>query len=269
MTSLKSFLSRQIAKLKKVLKKQIFWKILAALFMALYTSWYVQPVSTARLIKMPGFYLSFIFSFVLTMLVFWWSENINNHLNKRYPWRYDREKRLLMQTTFGLVGLAIADYTFVRLYFWAFQMDFRASGFMDIEFPMTIGLLLTLNTLYLVKEMSPTYFGNDNDNDIDEAYVKVIEAQLMTKRYLLQIEDIVCFKREGNVGYLWDHKGTLYNMNYKMEELNKILDPAIFVQVNRSEIFALSFINGVDTKNLLVLLKVPLNVDAKITKSRY
>lgn len=266
MTSLKLDLSKLKAKLKKYFKKKLFWKLMAALLMATYTSWYVQPIATSRLVKMPGFYSSFIFSFLLTMFIFWLTNKVNSTLNKNYKWFNGKEKRLLMQLAFGLLGIALIDYMLVRTYFWVFNINFKTSGFMDIEFPMTIGLLLTLNTLYLVEEMSPAYF----EEKAKQGYAQIIDAHLMSKYFALNIEEVVCLKREGNIGFLWHENKTCYNMNYKMDQLNKMLNPAAFVQINRSEIFALKSIAGFDKANATILLKQPLaQVEGKISKGRY
>ncbi len=234
--------------------------------MALYTSWYVQPISAAKLLKMPGFYAAFIFSFALTLVIFLLARMNNNYLNKHYKWLNGKEKRWAIQVASGILGIAMIDYGVVRAYFWLFEIDFSKSGFMDIEFPMTVVLLITLNMLYMVQEMSPTYFGVRSLNN----YAQVLEAHIMNKQFLVHIDNVVCLKREGNIGFLWDNNDTLYNIDYKMEELNNMLNPSMFVQISRSEIFALKYIAGFDNKNASIILKQAIfQVEGKISRNRY
>lgn len=64
--------------------------------------------------------------------------------------------------------------------------------------------------------------------------------------FLLKTANIVCFKADGNLVLAYDAKGKRHAVNYKLTQLEDILEPARFYRLNRSEIVQLDYIEKME-----------------------
>lgn len=94
--------------------------------------------------------------------------------------------------------------------------------------------------------------------------VSVFEAGIGRKIMKIQGKDVACFEREHNTGYIWLKDGSKYNMEYKLYELAKMIDPVLFFQINRSQMVCIQIIKGyepIKNRQYLVLLKDEIILD--------
>jgi len=61
----------------------------------------------------------------------------------------------------------------------------------------------------------------------------------------IQTEKIMMFSADGRVVYIVTDQGREYIVDYKMEELDEVLDPKIFFRINRTYTVNINFIRDV------------------------
>lgn len=61
----------------------------------------------------------------------------------------------------------------------------------------------------------------------------------------IEVERIVCFYSLEKASYLLDNHGKTYDVNYSLEQLEKLLDPAVFFRINRKYLVNINFIRDI------------------------
>lgn len=64
--------------------------------------------------------------------------------------------------------------------------------------------------------------------------------------FLLKTEDIAYFTASDDLVFAMDHKNKRHVVNYRMSDLEEILDPATFFRINRSEIININYIQKME-----------------------
>lgn len=252
--------------------KSFKWVTYLRVTVILILSFYIvvagQILPISKLIQYPGFYVAVVFSFLLILLIVYIVKWFNKKLDQKYPWRAMPLKRLIYQVIICYLSILTLIYVAVRIYFWLLKADFHASGYMNLEFQLVNWMLLALNFKLIIIEMWPAYFQKDNRDK--KQYLSEMECNISTKKIFLPIAEIACFKREGNVGSVWSKQNEKYHINLNMEQLNERLDPHLFIQISRSEMFAYSYIKGYDSKAAKIDFKTSLDpeVTGKISEGR-
>lgn len=84
-------------------------------------------------------------------------------------------------------------------------------------------------------------------------------------------KEIACFVRE-NLNYLWTFSGNKYILDYvTLEEIEDLLDPAVFYRANRQSIVHIDAIQSVkphENQKLTVTLKPPLKMEQDISREK-
>ena len=233
-----------------------------------------QNLPFRQLFNYVGFYIAVLFSFLIILGSLALVKRLNKKLDKTYPWQDVPLKRFFYQLISCHLFILVVIYAVVRLYFYLLNGDFNGSGYMRNEFQLVNWMLLAYNFKLLIVEMCPTYFQQNTVDEIIESipivYLNEIACEFKTKKMFLAVEEIACFKRENNLGLVYTTKNEMFFMKYKMDELSQQLDPSKFIQISRSELFALNFINGYDKNKAKINMKEPLDerVVGKISEGR-
>lgn len=91
-------------------------------------------------------------------------------------------------------------------------------------------------------------------NQLKDLLKKLEEKRNFKTRFMIKIgehirsittENIVYFYAEGRNAYITNDQGRRLIIDYKLEDLEEILDPALFFRVNRTFILNINFINDV------------------------
>jgi DNA-binding LytR/AlgR family response regulator len=84
-------------------------------------------------------------------------------------------------------------------------------------------------------------------------------------------KDIACFVRD-NLNYIYTFSGEKYITDYvTLEEIEELLDPAVFFRANRQSIVHIDAIQSIkpsDTKKLTITLKGPLKMEQDISREK-
>lgn len=258
----------EVFSLKQRPSKSLKWATYLRVSVILILSFYIvvagQVLPLSKLINYPGFYIAVLFSFALILIIVYVVKWLNKKLSQKYAWRAMPIKRLIYQVAICYLLVLMAIYAAIRIYFWLLQGEFHSSGYMNTEFHLVIWMLLAFNFKLVIIEIWPDYFQNEKE------YLAEIECYISTKKTFLPIAEVACFKRDGNVGAVWSKQNEKFNINFTMEQLKERVDPQLFIQISRSEMFAHSFIKGYDSKSAKIDFKSPLDeqVTGKVSAGR-
>ncbi|MBB2145799.1 hypothetical protein GM921_09895 [Pedobacter sp. LMG 31464] len=245
-----------------------------------------QSKSSWQLFHQLNYWVALTFSVVASFLLIQMVHWITKWLDRKYDWVRSWLPRVLLQFVLGILLVLALDILFIRGYFWVFNNDFDKSGYMTVEFPIIKWMVLSLNILYVAWFFAAHYFASSLANhqlssELDgfyqmrekqEGYQYNIEAKLGNKVVMVLPQEVLCFEREENVGYVWMKDGRKYNIDLKMQELAELLNPLEFYQISRSLMFSLSAIKGyekVKNKQANLILLDDFEIPLPLLVSRY
>jgi len=80
-------------------------------------------------------------------------------------------------------------------------------------------------------------------------------VKVRNKGYSVTATEILYFQYEDNATILYANKQQKYLINYSLDELSQLLDPALFFRINRRQIIQINFIErlGTANKNKLII----------------
>lgn len=268
--------------------KYLHWSIrmLIAFFVAILINTEGQHKPFSVLITQANYQLAVGFSFLLGVLLIWLIHLFTKKLDERLPWFTHLFKRIFFQFLLGVCVVLLFNYLVIRIYFWFFEMDFVKTGYMQVEFPIIRWMVLFMNAFYITwffavslrrgakrnAELNSELYGFYQMKEQVKGYQPFIDAGLGNKVVKISPEEVACFERGENVGWVWLLDGTRFNINYKMQELAEILDPRLFFQISRSVMISVKAVRGyvkVKNKQGELNLKDGLTVDASLLVSRH
>lgn len=237
------------------------------------------------LIWQHNYQVAMAFSWPFTFLLMFWVHYCTKKLDKLMPWTSHWIIRVLLQFLFAVVLVLIADVVGVKAYFLLLDGDFENSGYMQIEFPIIRWMVLFLNSFYIAWFFAVNYFESRKINDglkdyifllndqkeTEHNYIQKIEGKLGNKIMQIDLNEVACFEREENIGYVYLLDERRFNVDLKLNELSSLLDPSLFYQINRSVMISFAAIKGYEkVKNMQakVILKDDLFLDASLLVSR-
>jgi hypothetical protein len=270
---------------KKV--KYLHWGII--LLIALIISHVIVVESQMKpvlvLVHQYNYKVAMAFSWPFTFLLMLWIHFCTRKLDVYVPWTSKWGWRLGLQFILGVLLVLTLDYAVVKSYFIAFGQDFEKSGYMEIEFPIVRWMVLFMNVLYIAWFFIINFRNSTRMNDglkdyianlYDQKekarfYAQKIEAKLGKKIIQVELNEVACFEREENIGYVYLLDGRKFNVDLKLSELATLLDSFPFYQINRSVMISFSAIEGyekVKNKQAKIILKEFLELDVSLLVSR-
>ncbi len=222
----------------------------------------------------------------LAFLMILWIHFCNKKLDRYVTWISKWGFRLTLQLILGVVVPLILNVLVIKVYFRCANEDFEQSGYMQNEFPVVRWMVLFINVLYIAWFFAINYFRSKKINDELKGYIyslqdgedqekfslPTIEAKLGNKILQVGLDEIACFEREDSIGYVYLLDGRKFNVDFKLYELNELLEGSPFYQINRSVIISFSIIKGyekVKNQQALVILKDDIILDVSLLVSRY
>jgi hypothetical protein len=188
-----------------------------------------------------NYYIAMLYSTGIAVLIIQSVHVISIYLDKRIPWDVNWCKRLVYQCLLGLLLILLLNYLAIRLYFWLFNNDFYASGYMQIEFQIVCWMLLSLNIIYVSWYYIRLHHKQMAITKQPEIF---IEGSLGNKVFKINSKDILAIIKKGNVGIIYTRNQRSYTSNDAIQLHIQKLDHTLFFQINRSEIYARSVIIG-------------------------
>ncbi len=240
-----------------------------------------QKKSVWIILQQLNYYVAMIFSVLVCVGLVYLVHRFTKVLDKRLPWMGSWPKRAGMQFLLGICLILLLDVLLVRGYFWIFNNDFDKSGYMRVEYPVVRAMVILLNVMYVAWFFIENYNWRTEENselvlklrdlsgkiEARSKYPKKMEVKLGSKVITIDLVNVVCFEREENVGYVWMKDGRKYNMDYKMQELVQLMDPAFFFQISRAVMFSLLYIDGYEkVKNQQVMIILRSGIDVQVSR---
>lgn len=237
------------------------------------------------IIRQLNYQLAMAFSWPFTFLLMLWIHYLTKKLDIYLPWTSKWVMRVFLQFLFGVIFVLVVDVLVVRLYFFVFDSDFEKSGYMQIEFIIVRWMVLFMNTFYIAWFFAVNYFDGRKINDElkdyiiflndqkeqERFYAQKIEGKLGNKIIQVELNEVACFEREENIGYVYLLDGRKFNMDLKLNDLVKLLDTSSFYQINRSIMISFAAIKGyekVKNQQAKIILKDDLILDVSLLVSR-
>ncbi|MFC5283238.1 LytR/AlgR family response regulator transcription factor [Pedobacter alpinus] len=242
------------------------FRIAASVWIAWFLNTPTQYKSFFTLCQQRNYQEAVLFSFLMSILVTTGVHYTSRKLDQYWPWEKSLWIRIIAQLLLGVLGMILIAYLGVKLYFRLVDGDIESSNYFTLEFPLVQMSIITLNVLYLcyymiVKNVKP------------KPEDKFLKGTLGGKSYFIAIADITYLLRAGKVGYIYTKKGKTFHIDYKMTELEQLLNASQFFKVNRSLIVSLDAVIGYKpVKNMQCLLilnqDIPPEIDLLVTRSR-
>ncbi|TCC88642.1 LytTR family transcriptional regulator [Pedobacter frigiditerrae] len=244
-----------------------------------------QPKSVWQILQQLNYWVAFVFSVSVAVLVMWLVHFVTRRLDRWLPWMTRLPHRIAMQFVLGICLILFLIYISVRCYFWGFGKDFYASGYMEVEFPIAKWMVLCMNILYIAWFYAESFIRSSIQNrrlsselsgfyqmmERKEGYLRDLDAKLGNKLITISPSEVICFEREENVGYVWMMDGRKFIIDYKMQELAGILDPGMFYQISRSVMLSIAAVKGyekVRNGQGLLILREGLAIEVSLLVSR-
>jgi DNA-binding LytR/AlgR family response regulator len=209
-------------------------RLMLALLVSHYLVVVPQTKSFWQIMRQTNYYWAMLFSTFITAALLQWVHLTTQYLDHRINWEDNLWKRGSYQLIFGVLLVLLIDYLFIRFYFWYFDSDFEASGYMQVEFQIVTIQVLLLNLIYVCRHYYLAYHIKKSQSS-EEIEVRVSLGDLVL--YIKAIE-ILAIIKNGNVGTIYTTDKKLYNTTESLEQHIKRLPAQDFMQVNRSEIYA-------------------------------
>ncbi|QEK50355.1 LytTR family transcriptional regulator [Pedobacter aquae] len=219
-------------------------RLLLALLVSHYLVVVPQTKSFWQIMQQDNYYWAMLFSTFIAAALLQWVHVTTKYLDSRLSWEDNLWKRGGYQILFGVLFVLLLDYLFIRFYFWYFDSDFDASGYMLVEFQIVTIQVLLLNLIYICRHYYLAYHVKKAQSS-EEIDVRVSLGDRVL--YIKAIEILAIIKR-GNVGTIYTTNKTVYNTTESLEQHLKKLPAQDFMRVNRSEIYSRWALKGYHRK---------------------
>lgn len=251
-------------------------RFLVALFVAHYIVVHAQAKPVLEIMQQSNYYVALAFSLAFALLLIQLIHTVTKILDGHCSWLHDPPMRLVLQFIFGVLTILILDILLVWCYFTLFGKDFWSSGYMSIEFHTVAWMVVSLNVMYgawfyMSNFYRVTGLRETMPSQSDE---KPLAATLGQKKLYIVPSEVICFLREDYVGFACLKDGNIYNIDYRMSDLQNILPQQHFYQINRSVFVNRDAIQGYtpvgnNQAELTLRYDVKRDLNLKVSRERY
>lgn len=202
------------------------------------------------------FYNAMTLSFTVAYLILSVVHISNRVLDQRFAWKPNPDKpawkqgafyvRSLLQFFFGLVIPAVIDILVFAIYFEAIGREFWTSGFLHIDFPIAVILIVILNVIYIVFKVTheqPSTVTHDEEKMPPEEHILSIEHNSIHVNLQLT-RDVLCFIKDGRYVNVLSTHGSTYIHKEPLNLLEERYISDNFVRINRAVIVNMGCIKG-------------------------
>ena len=217
------------------------------------------------------FYNAMTLSFTVAYLILSVVHISNRVLDQRFAWKPNPDKpawkqgafyvRSLLQFFFGLVIPAVIDILVFAIYFEATGREFWTSGFLHIDFPIAVILIVILNVIYIVFKVTreqPSTVTHDVEKMPPEEHTLSVGHNNIHVNLRLP-EDVLCFIKNGRYVDVLSTHGSKYTHHETLNLLEERYEGDDFVRINRAVIVNMACIKGYQPsqtpKNIDVIFK--------------
>lgn len=226
-------------------------RITCAFVASFYILFHGRPINLVKAFTSPGFYVAFAVSFSISLVLVYTVHQVTVWLDKSSRWRSEPIKRSLLQFLMGIILPALVDLLLISIHFHAMGQNIVDNGFLLIDFPIILFLIILFNLYYLIhyllltESKVPIQQADQNNQHHDES-LETPEASVLTIDHngrLLKFnaaEDILYFCRQGKYVRLITFYGNEYPTDETLGSLAEQFKDSNFLPINRSVILNLA-----------------------------
>ncbi|WP_160139615.1 LytTR family DNA-binding domain-containing protein [Chryseobacterium sp. c4a] len=228
-------------------------RVSAAVIAAFYIVIHGKPFNLLKALYSLGFYIALAISIVVAMFLVQVVHRCTVLLDQKYDWRTMLFTRIVMQSVFGIVLPCLIDLIIMSLFFQLQGQNAWENGFIHIDFPVIILLMVILNLYYLIYYLLYT---RSNEEPIQLAAKKqILKAGPSTlivhyngKHIQFNVnDDIIFFFRSGRYVKALTVHGNEYVIPQTIGELEDSYAHVDFCRINRAVLINCTTVRGYAT----------------------
>lgn len=250
----------------------VFW--LGYLLIASSFIFVANNIPFNKLITLPSFYTDILFALVVTFMVGFYVQYLNNYLDKKLPWFDNLKKRLLRQLLLGVLAPLSISILFEAIYLRLINIPFLDSTILNVDLPLAFLFLLLVNLFYMVSYLylnKKTEIIVEKIQDNSAFPPKVIEYLTVQVGFVekrLDISNCALLMSTNKIVWVHTFSGDKYRLNGTLEEWEEKLKGDSFYRINRQCIackYAIQSVEQTLTRKLKVNFVIPTD-DIYISK---
>lgn len=207
---------------------------------------------TWQMLQQSGFYIAWLVSFLVTLILIVIVFLITLWLDLKRPWYRNYNQRLLYQSLWGLLIPTIFSFIIIAFYFYWYSINIFKTIWFEAYLPQIVLLLVIFNAILL-------FYWHRNFNGPNYKFKGTKQSNVAT---VLDPLEIACVFSHNKACYAVDLKGVYQVIELTIEESRTLLVFPNFFQINRSFIINLTVIEQFEiknSKNYFVYLKAPID----------
>jgi len=237
--------------MKKTVSYHSGVRFVGAFIASVYMLFHGRPFDLIFALTTSEFYLAFIVSFGIALILVQIVHSSTLWLDRRICWRRHPVERSIMQFTLGVVLPLCVDLLIISVYFYSRNEDILTNGFLLIDFPLIASFIIFLNIYYLIHHLLQT------ETKEDEAAGILTIRHNGLYRNLNVAEEVFYIYRLGKQITLITFDGDEYNIDGSLKALEKRFGADGMIRINRSVIFNFNIVQGYENggkRNTLKLI---------------
>lgn len=250
----------------------VFW--LGYLLIASSFIFVANNIPFNKLITLPSFYTDILFALVVTFMVGFYVQYLNNYLDKKLSWFDNLKKRLLRQLLLGVLAPLSISILFEAIYLRLINIPFLDSTILNVDLPLAFLFLLLVNLFYMVSYL---YLNKKTEIIVEKIQEKsafppkvieylTVQVGFVEKR--LDISNCALLMSTNKIVWVHTFSGDKYRLNGTLEEWEEKLKGESFYRINRQCIackYAIQSVEQTLTRKLKVNFVIPTD-DIYISK---
>lgn len=245
-------------------KTRLTVSVIAAFYIVIHG----KPFNLLRALYSPGFYIALAISIVVAMFLVQIVHRCTVILDQKYDWRSMFFIRAVMQSVFGIVLPCAVDLIVMSLFFQLQGQNAWENGFIHIDFPVILLLMVILNLYYLIYYLLYTKSNEQPIQQADEKQTLKAEPSMLIVHYngkhiqFNVIDDIVFFYRSGRYVKALSVHGNEYVIPQTIGELEDSFAHVDFCRINRAVLINCTtvrgYANGEKRGSFRIIFKPPI-----------
>jgi len=241
---------------------------LSAVIAALYIVTYGRPVNLLKNLHSPEFYITVATIMALGVFLVEVVHRCTVILDKKYEWRSMFFIRAIMQGIFGIVLPCVLNLAVMSLFFKIQGQNAWENGFINIDFPVILLLMVILNLYYLICYLLYTISNEIPIQQDEEKRPVNPEPTVLIVRYNGKYtqfnlkDDIIFFYRSGRYVKAFTVHGNEYVVPQTIRELEEKYAHIDFCRINRAVLINCTTVRGYATSekrgSFMIIFKPPI-----------
>lgn len=227
-----------------------------------------------KLIQLPSFTTDVAFALLVTFTIGTYLKRITKHLDRKYSWKENFNKRTFVQFCYGVVLPLLVSMTLEIIYLKSINIPIASSSILYLELPLAFLLLLLPNSYYLATFLfyhtqTKTIEIEKNIPLAGEETVPYLVVQKGFCEQKIEVTDCAFIKSSERLLWLHTLNNEIYRLDGTLDDWEEKLKGK-FYRINRQYLAASASIQSVsttETRKLKVHFTIPLADEVYISKA--